>query len=58
MDKVKAMVHSLGSLDEVKIVSENGLNDIVAEYKGKKYTAIFNPFTGLYYVDDLFGEVE
>lgn len=58
MKKVKAMVHSLKDLDEVIIVIENGNNNVVAEYKGKHYTAIFNPFVGLYYVDDIYGEIE
>ena len=50
--KTKAMVHSLNDLDEVTIISEDGPNNVVAEYKGKD-TAIFNPFSGFYYVDDV-----
>jgi len=30
---------------------------MVAEYKGKRFTAIFNGFVGLYYVDDIYGEL-
>ena len=55
MFKTKAMVHSLQAQDEVTILHENGLNDVIAEYNGKRYTAIFNPFSGLYYVDDKYG---
>ena len=57
MKKVNAMIHSLKSTDEVIIISENGCNDVIAEYKGKRYTAIFNGFTGMYYVDDKYGEI-
>jgi hypothetical protein len=55
--KTKAMVHSLNDLDEVNIISEDGPNNVVAEYKGKRCTAIFNPFSGLYYVDDVYGVI-
>lgn len=57
MKKAMAMIHSKKVQDEVTIVSENGCNNVIAEYKGKKYTAIFNVFSGLYYVDDIYGEV-
>ena len=55
MFKTKAMVHSLKAQDEVTILHENGCNDVVAEYKGKRCTAIFNGFVCLYYVDDIYG---
>ena len=55
MFKTQAMVHSLKSKDEVTILHEKSNNDVVAEYKGKRYTAIFNPFVGLFYVDDIYG---
>lgn len=55
--KTKAMVHSLNDLDEVTIISEDGPNNVVAEYKGKRCTAIFNPFSGFYYVDDVYGVI-
>lgn len=57
MFKTKAMVHSLNNLDEVTIISEDGPNNVVVEYNGKRYTAIFNPFSGLYYVDDVYGVI-
>jgi len=56
--KVMAMIHSLGEQDEVMIVSENGCNDVIAEYLGQCYTAVFNGFTGMYYVDDIYGLIE
>jgi hypothetical protein len=55
MFKIKAQVHSLNAQDDVSILHEKGPNDVIAEYDGKRYTAIFNPFAGLYYVDDLYG---
>jgi hypothetical protein len=38
-------------------ISENGNNNVVAKYEGKKYTAVNNPFSGLYYVDDVYGAI-
>lgn len=55
MFKIKAQVHSLQAQDEVTILHEKGNNDVIAEYNGKRCTAIFNPFVCLYYVDDLYG---
>ena len=55
MFKIKAQVHSLKAQDEVTILHEKGNNDVVAEYNGKRCTAIFNPFVGLFYVDDIYG---
>ncbi|MBR3722972.1 MAG: hypothetical protein IKN12_09440 [Selenomonadaceae bacterium] len=58
MFKVKAKIHSLnGELREVTIVKENGYNDVVAEYRGSYYTAVFNPFVGCYFVDDKYGYI-
>jgi len=44
-------------LREVTIVKENGYNDVVAEYRGSYYTAVFNPFVGCYFVDDKYGYI-
>ena len=55
MFKTKAQVHSLQAQDEVVILHEKNNNDIIAEYKGKRCTAIFNVFNGLFYVDDIYG---
>ena len=57
MYNTQAIVHSLKNKDEVTILHENGPNDVVAEYKGTRYTAIYNVFVGLYYVDDLYGKL-
>lgn len=53
--KVYAMVHSLKKQAECEIVAESGYNNVLAKYKGTYCTAIFNPFAGMYYVDDVYG---
>ena len=58
MNQVMAMVHSLNGLAEVSIISENGCNHVIADYNGLRYTAIFNIFSGLYYVDDVYGIIK
>ena len=55
MFQAKAIVHSLKAQDDVTILHEKGSNDVVAEYKGVRCTAIFNPFAGMFYVDDIYG---
>lgn len=55
--KVKAMIHSQNDIRECEIVNKVGDNQYIAEYRGIRCTAIFNPFTGLYYVDDIYGIV-
>lgn len=55
---VEAMVHSLKGLAEVEIVEHKDNNHCLARYNGNLCTAIFNPFSGYYYVDDIFGLVE
>jgi len=55
---IEAMVHSLNDLAEVVIVEHTDNNQCLARYNGKLCTAIFNPFSGYYYVDDIFGVIE
>lgn len=55
--KVEAMIHSQNDIRECEIVDKVGDNQYIAEYRGTRCTAIFNPFTGLYYVDDIYGIV-
>jgi hypothetical protein len=67
--KVMAYVHSLKQkgdpyngdfghqMAEVTIISHKNNNDVTAEYNGVLCTAIFNPFTGAYYVDDIYGRI-
>lgn len=55
MFTTNAMIHSLKAQGEVTILHEKNNNDVIAEYKGKRCTAVYNPFVGLYYVDDIYG---
>lgn len=59
--KVKAYIHSLKDkehdrhvLGEAEIIERIGDNQYLAEYNGIRCTAIFNLFTGYYYVDDVY----
>ena len=59
---VKAYIHSLKEqtnnrhvLGEAEIIEQIGDNLYLAEYGGIRCTAIFNPFTGRYFVDDVYG---
>ena len=62
---VKAYIHSLKDrrhnrhvLGEAEIIRQIGDNLYLAEYNGVRCTAIFNCFTGAYYVDDVYGILE
>ena len=63
--KLKAYIQSLKDkandrhvLGEAEIIKNIGDNQYLAEYNGVKCTAIFNVFTGYYYVDDVFGMIK
>ena len=63
--KVQAYIHSLKDRvhdrnvrGEAEIIKRIGDNQYLAEYNGVRCTAIFNIFTGRYYVDDLYGVVK
>jgi hypothetical protein len=60
--KVTAYIHSLKDrendrhvLGEAEIIKSIGDNLYLADVNGVKCTAIFNFFTGYYYVDDVYG---
>lgn len=60
--KVQAYIHSLKNhehdrhvMGEAEIIRQIGDNLYLAEYRGVRCTAIFNFFTGAYYVDDVYG---
>ena len=60
--RVEAYIHSLKDrehdrhvLDQAEIIRQIGDNLYLAEYNGVRCTAIFNFFTGRYYVDDVYG---
>ena len=55
----EAAIHSLhGNLDTAIILSREDNNHCLAEYKGQVCTAVWNPFSGYYYVDDIYGKGE
>ena len=60
--KVQAYIHSLKDhvhdrhvLGEAEIIQQIGDNLYLAEVNGVRCTAIFKPFTGRYFVDDVYG---
>ncbi len=60
--KVSAYIHSLKDqehdrnvLGEAEIIKRIGDNLYLAEYRGVRCTAIFNPFAGAYFVADVYG---
>lgn len=63
--RVKAYIHSLKDkehdchvLGDAEIIRCIGDNRYLAEVNGIQCTAIFNCFTGGYYVDDVYGIVD
>ena len=63
--KVQAFIHSLKDkehdrhvLGEAEIIKQIGDNLYLAEVNGVKCTAIFNPFAGTYFVDDVYGIIQ
>jgi len=59
IDKCECHIHTLdGGLAEATILKRTGDNQYLAEYNGVKCTAIFNPFSGRYYVDDKYGVIK
>lgn len=55
VNEVTAVIHSIGSYGTAKIISHRDNNHVIAEYQGKRCTAVFNIFRGSYYVDDICG---
>ena len=45
------------AVGEATILKRIGDNDYLAEYNGVKCYAIFNPFAGRYFVDDVYGVI-
>ena len=63
IDKCECIIHSLtqgekNTLAEATILKKLGDNRYLADYNGVKCTAIFNPFVGRYYVDDIYGVIK
>lgn len=60
--KIQAYIHSLKDhthdrhvLGEAEIICPINENQHLAEYNGVRCTAIYNPFVGRYFVDDVYG---
>ena len=53
MEKCQCYIHSLKQGENHVL----GDNDYLAEYNGVKCHAIFNPFAGRYFVDDVYGVI-
>lgn len=57
--ETKGRIHSLeGQLDDITVIEKTGDNQYVVDYKGTRCSAIFNFFTGCYYVDDVYGVIK
>ncbi len=60
--QTQAHIHSLdGAMDYVTILDEKMIGKqktYLVDYGGVKCTAVFNPFTGQYYADDIYGRIE
>lgn len=51
-----ALIRSLNDTAEVTIIEMVGNNKFLANYQGHVCAAMFNPFQGMYYVDDIQGK--
>ena len=62
IEKCECYIHSLKKgeisvLAEATIIKRLGDNDYLADFGGLKCHAMFNPFVGRYYVDDIYGAI-
>lgn len=55
--KTVALIYSINQPAEVTIKEMVGNNKYLAEYEGNLCAAMFNPFVGMYYVDDINGRI-
>jgi hypothetical protein len=58
INSLKDKEHNCHVLGEAEIIKSIGDNLYLAEYNGVKCTAIYNFFTGRYYVDDVYGVIK
>lgn len=56
--QAQAMIHSLNSKRDVLILSFEDVNHCRAVFGSKLCTAVYNPYAGLFYVDDVYGVIE
>lgn len=62
METCKCYIHSLKKdgkheMGDATILKQVGDNDYLASYNGVTCHAMFNPFVGRYFVDDIYGVV-
>lgn len=55
--KVTALIYSSNKTAEVTVVEMIGNNKYLVDYRGILCAAMFNPFAGMYYVDDVNGRI-
>lgn len=53
--KTNAKIRSLNSIEKVTIREKVGNNQYLVDFRGTACVAMFNPFEGMYYVDDIYG---
>lgn len=56
--KAPSMIHSLNSKRDARIVYFENINHCRAVFGNKLCSAVYNPFRGLFYVDDIYGVIE
>ena len=52
------MVHSICKFKEIEVLEKRGDNNYLVKVGDVICSAIFNPFVGLYYADDVYGVVK
>lgn len=55
--KVTALIYSSNQTAEVTVTEMIGNNKYLVNYRGVLCAAMFNPFAGMYYVDDVNGRI-
>ena len=55
--KTDAVIHSLNATETITLKEKIGNNRYVADYKGTICVAMFNPFDGQFYADDIYGAI-
>lgn len=55
--KVIAFINSSSQTAEVTVTERIGNNKYLVNYRGTLCAAMFNPFAGMYYVDDVHGKL-
>jgi hypothetical protein len=45
-------------MDEIDCIEKLEGNHAIVGYRGRRYAALYNPYVGAYFVDDVDGEVD